>query len=109
MECGVSYHPKREPQFDCGISIENLKKIFFSSEDFFLREIRLGSEKNILGFVCWIDGLVCETDVSEDVIRPLTESARLAAASSARQAALLIEQGAVRTRSFPISRRAAPR
>ena len=64
VECGVSYHPKREPQFDCGISIENLKKIFFSCEDFFLREIRLGSEKNILGFVCWIDGLVCETDVS---------------------------------------------
>ena len=95
MECGVSYHPKREPQFDCGISIENLKKIFSSCEDFFLREIRLGSEKNIFAFVCWIDGLVCETDVSEDVIRPLTESSRLAAAASARQAARLIEQGAV--------------
>ena len=33
--------------------------------------------------------------MSEDVVRPLTESARLAAANSSRQAARLIEQGAV--------------
>ena len=95
MESGVSFHPKKTPEYDCRISAESLKTIFSGCEDFFLREIRLGSEKNILGFVCWIDGLICETDVSEDVIRPLTESARLAAASSARQAARLIEQGAV--------------
>ena len=95
MESGVSFHPKKTPEYDCRISVEGLKTIFSGCEDFFLREIRLGSEKNILGFVCWIDGLICETDVSEDVIRPLTESARLAAASSARQAARLIEQGAV--------------
>ena len=95
MESGVSFHPKKSPEYDCRISVEGLKTIFSGCEDFFLREIRLGSEKNILGFVCWIDGLVCETDVSEDVIRPLTESSRLAAASSARQAARLIEHGAV--------------
>lgn len=95
MESGVSFHPKKTPEYDCRISVEGLKTIFSGCEDFFLREIRLGSEKNILGFVCWIDGLVCETDVSEDVIRPLTASSRLAAASSARQAARLIEQGAV--------------
>ena len=95
MESGDSYHPMRKPEFDCGISIENLKKIFFGCEDFFLREIKLGLEKNILVFLCWIDGLVNETDVSEDVVRPLTESARLAAANSSRQAARLIEQGAV--------------
>ena len=95
MESRVSFHPKKTPEYDCRISVEGLKTIFSGCEDFFLREIRLGSENNFLGFVCWIDGLVCETDVSEDVIRPLTESSRLAAADSARQAARLIEQGAV--------------
>lgn len=95
MESGVSFHPKKSPEYDCRISVEGLKSIFSGCEDFFLREIRLGSEKNIFASVCWIDGLICETDVSEDVIRPLTESARLAKASSARQAARLIEQGAV--------------
>jgi len=95
VERGDSYHPQRNHEFDCGISIENLKKIFFGCEDFFLREIKLGLEKNILVFVCWIDGLVNETDVSEDVVRPLTASDRLAGANSSRQAVRLIEQGAV--------------
>lgn len=95
MERGDCYHPKKSPEYDCRISEEGLNSIFSGCDDFFLREIRLGSEKNILVSVCWIDGLVCETDVSEDVIRPLTASARLAAADSARQAAQLIEQGAV--------------
>ena len=95
MERGVSWHPKKMPEYDCRISVEGLKSIFSGCEDFFLREIRLGLEKNILVFVCWIDGLVNETAVSEDVVRPLTESARLAAADSARKAARLIEQGAV--------------
>ena len=94
MERGDSYHPQRKPEFDCGISNDNLKKIFFSCEDFFLREIKLGLEKKILVFVCWIDGLVNETDVSEDVVRPLTASDRLAGANSSRQAVRLIQQGA---------------
>ena len=95
VERGDSYHPQRKPEFDCGISNDNLKKIFFSCEDFFLREIKLGLEKKILVFVCWIDGLVNETDVSEDVVRPLTASDRLAGANSSRQAVRLIQQGAV--------------
>jgi hypothetical protein len=95
VERGVSFHPKKSPEFACRISAEALKTIFFGCEDFFLREIKLGLEKNIFASVCWIDGLVNETGVSEDVVRPLTESSRLAAADSARRAARLIEQGAV--------------
>ena len=95
MEREVGWHPKREPEYDCPISAESLKKIFLACDDFFLREIKLGLEKNISASVCWIDGIVSETDVSEDVVRPLTESHRLAAADSARRAVRLIEQGAV--------------
>ena len=90
-----SYHPKREPEFDCDISFENIKNIFSGCEDFYFREIRLGLEKNIFCAVCWIDGLVNEEDISRDMLRPLTDHERLRAADSARRAVRLIEQGAV--------------
>ena len=91
----ISYHPKHEPEFDCDISFSGVKTIFSGCSDFFLREIRLGLDKNIAAAVCWIDGLVSETDVSDQVLRPLTDQARLRAAESGRRAVRLIQQGAV--------------
>ena len=95
MESGDFYHPKKEPEYSCGISFENIKAVFSGCDDFYIREIRLGLEKNIICAVCWIDGLVNEEDVSRDVLRPLTEQERLRAADSSRRAVRLIEQGAV--------------
>ena len=95
MESGSFYHPKKEPEYDCGISFEGIRSIFSGCDDFYFREIRLGLEKNIAAAMCWIDGLISEEDVSRDVLRPLTDHERLRAADSARRAVRLIEQGAV--------------
>ncbi len=77
------------------VTVEGLKKIFSDCDDFFLRRIKIGLDTSIPAYVCWIDGVVSEGDVSEDVIRPLTESGRLSGVKSSREALKLIRQGAV--------------
>ena len=95
MEREVPYHPKPDPEYRCAISFEDLQKIFSGCDDFYVREIRLVLEKNILCAVCWIDGLVSETDISEQILKPLTDHARLQAADCSRKAVRQIQQGAV--------------
>ena len=90
-----SYHPKPEPAFDCAISPENVKFIFSNCDDFFLREIRLGLDGELAVSACWIDGVVSEAEVSEDVLRPLADDDRLREIPTARGAAELIRHGAV--------------
>ena len=91
----ISYHPKMEPEFDCRISSEAVKKIFSDCDDFFLREIRLGLDGELAVSACWIDGVVSEAEVSEDVLRPLADDDRLREIPTARGAAELIRHGAV--------------
>lgn len=91
----IPYHPKKEPEYDCEIASDSLKRIFSGCEDFFLREIRLGLDGEIPVSACWIDGVVSEVEVSEDVLRPLSVSEPLREAPTARRAAELIRYGAV--------------
>lgn len=77
------------------VTAECVQKFFSDCDDFFLRRIKVGLESKIPVYVCWIDGVVSEGDVSEDVIRPLTEQSRLSGVTSSREALRLIRQGAV--------------
>ncbi len=88
-------HPRPQPTYAAPIQAEALQEIFSDCDDFELRPVRVGLRAGIAVSVCWLDGVVSSGDVSEDVLRPLTDSDRLAAVRSSREAARLVEQGAV--------------
>lgn len=88
-------HPRPQPQYDVPVTAGELKKIFSGCDDFEARTVRIGLESRLTVTVCWLDGVVSAGDVSTDVLRPLTEGARLADINSTREAVHRIEQGAV--------------
>ena len=77
------------------VTLENVQRVFSDCDDFFLRRVRVGSSPEIPAWVCWLDGVVSEGDVSEDVLRPLTEQGRLGGVKTSREALRLIQRGAV--------------
>lgn len=88
-------HPRREPRFPAPVQAKKIEEIFSDCDDFEIRQIRVGLQSRIAVQVCWLDGVVSGSDVSEDILRPLTACDRLAQIESSREAVRLIEQGAV--------------
>ena len=88
-------HPRREPRFPAPVQAKKIEEIFSDCDDFEIRQIRVGLQSRIAVQVCWLDGVVSGSDVSEDILRPLTACGRLAQIESSREAVRLIEQGAV--------------
>lgn len=88
-------HPRREPRFPAPVQAKKIEEIFSDCDDFEIRQIRVGLQSRIAVQVCWLDGVVSGSDVSEDILRPLTACGRLAQIDSSREAVRLIEQGAV--------------
>lgn len=88
-------HPRKEPRFDVPLLSGEIQKIFSDCDDFEMRQIRPGLASAFAVQVCWLDGVVAGGDLSDDILRPLTESARLAACKSSREALHLIQLGAV--------------
>lgn len=90
-----SVHPLPQPEYKCLISTENINEIFSSCGDFERREIFYGldSEKSI--FLCWLDGTVSGFDVSESIVRPLTEFVRSVDSRTEQESFSLIRAGGV--------------
>ena len=55
---------------------EELQSIFQSCSDFLLREVYVGEQKEWSVWLCWMDGLASGTDISDTILRPLTDPAR---------------------------------
>lgn len=55
---------------------EELQSIFQSCSDFMLREVYVGEQKEWSVWLCWIDGLASGTDISDTILRPLTDPLR---------------------------------
>ncbi len=73
---------------------ENLARVFADCEDFNLRRIRLGGASGSLeAALCCLDGMVSGNAVSGDVLRPITEEARLGGVQSPGEAADLLLEG----------------
>ena len=83
------------PRFSLPISEENLRKIFAHCDDFTAREIIPGGNFLPSVTVCWLDGLVSGTDISDNVLRPLTAADRFAGIRSAGECLNIIMYGAV--------------
>lgn len=69
-------HDRPETDFDCKLKLASLKDIFSNCGDFEQREIDFGLEGKCSVWACWIDGLVSGDDVTEAILRPLTETVR---------------------------------
>ena len=58
------------------ISFSPLAALFSGCEDFQSRRVDFGLDPSLSVTVCWIDGLVSGERVTEDILRPLTQSTR---------------------------------
>ncbi|MGN0981694.1 MAG: spore germination protein [Candidatus Limivicinus sp.] len=89
------FHKQKQPEYKCLISSQELDNIFQHCGDFEMREILFGLEGKICLHVCWLDGVVSGTAVTEEIIRPLTQLLRSRNAASEQQCLDLMLLGAV--------------
>ncbi len=73
---GEEYHPRQSPRFPEAVSSDALKSIFADCDDFQHRVIDCGLLDRRSVFVCWLDGTVGGSELSGDVLRPLTDFLR---------------------------------
>ena len=73
---GDEPHPRRCPEYPEPISTETLKNIFAGCGDFQTREVDCGLLGRRTVTLCWLDGVVGGSDLSSDVLRPLTDFLR---------------------------------
>lgn len=70
------FHPEQEPKYPLPVCRQSVKDIFSDCDDFELRNVFAGEKPEFPAGVCWIDGLTSGGDISTDVLRPLTQTAR---------------------------------
>ena len=70
------FRTKTTSEYQGIISFRRLQKAFLGCDDFQTRQIDFGLEKNLRITVCWIDGLVSGSAVTEEILRPLTQVSR---------------------------------
>lgn len=88
------FHKQKLPEYKCLVSSQNLEDIFQRCGDYETREILFGLKDKICLHVCWLDGVVSGTAVTEDIIRPLTQLIRSRNAETEQQCLELILLGA---------------
>ncbi len=88
-------HPRRTPEYPSAISGSYLSTLFTACSDFETRRIDYGLDGRLSLLVCWLDGLVSGRDVTDAVLRPLTQAARAGGVDSEEACMERILQGAV--------------
>ena len=88
-------HPTAKPGHSLPLSVKNLKFIFADCADLESRSVIAGGRGSLVVTVLWLDGLVSGTDVSEDILRPLSENASLSHARSDAELLRLLENGGI--------------
>lgn len=69
-------HPRKQPFYKLPLLAQSLSEVFSSCSDFQTRVLDVGGDETGPVTLCYLDGLVDGTFLSEDVIRPLTDSGR---------------------------------
>ncbi|MBR1456518.1 MAG: spore germination protein [Oscillospiraceae bacterium] len=88
-------HPRRTPEYPAPVSAQALRELFAACADFETRQIDFGLDGKLSLQVCWLDGLVSGEAVTEDVLRPLTQSVRAGGADDEGACIERILHGAV--------------
>ena len=84
-----------KPRFPFPITKAYLDEIFHDCSDFMSREICIGEQKHLIVWLCWMDGLASGSNISNDILRPLTSPARFDCCSDYSHAYNEILKGAV--------------
>lgn len=92
---GAGPHPYRQPYDNVSLTVKSLENIFAQCGDFQKREINIGLEGRVRATALWLDGVVDGGSVSNDILRPITEGARLAGAKSPEDCVTLMMESAV--------------
>ena len=90
-----SFRPLRPVRFPEPITSPYIRSLFSRCADFETRRIVFGLDGRVVLTVCWIDALVSGTGVSEDIVRPLTDSLRALHAAGEEAAYDIIRGGGV--------------
>lgn len=92
-------HPLQLPRYDVPVSAAALDNIFSQCSDYQSRQVYVGGDKGGTVTVCYIDGVVDGSALSQDVLRPLTDSARISGSMGAAACMEQIKKGAVYSNS----------
>ena len=82
-------------QYAFPISTSYLKEIFHDCSDFMNREIYIGEQEHLSVCLCWMDGLASGSNISNDILRPLTSPIRFTDCTDYSHAFTEIYKGAV--------------
>ena len=88
-------HPEIKPEYTGPITASTLEDIFATCGDYESRQIDYGLENMLFVTVAWLDGIVSGGDVAQNVIRPLTQSARAEGVKTEQDCLERLMQGAV--------------
>ncbi len=77
------------------VSKEQIQEIFHNCADFMIREIYVGEQKEWSVWLCWLDGLASGTEISDSILRPLTDPLRYEHCTDYAQVYREIYKGAV--------------
>ena len=77
------------------VTKEEIETIFRSCSDFMVREVYVGEQKEWSVWLCWLDGLASGTDISDTILRPLTDPARFEHCTDSAHVFREIYKGAV--------------
>ena len=89
------FHPADSGLKTLPVTEKNLGTVFSACDDFQTRAMEIGEHCTISVFICWLDGLISGSNLSEDILRPLTDARRMGGAADASQAIARILQGGV--------------
>ena len=101
--CNLNFHSREKDPLSAPICAKEVSKVFSDCKDFELRGIWPGGKVQKGVSVCWLDGVVSGKNVSEDVLRPLTDYLRLAGADGSAEQIEHLLRGAVY--SYSVKRR----
>ena len=98
-DTGGEFHPLPHLNYPCAVTGHYISSLFSHCGDFEMREIVFGLDGRVLISVCWLDGLVSGSSVSENIIRPLSDALRSCDAGNEESAYNVILGGGVYSHS----------
>lgn len=88
-------HPRQEPKYCVPLTTKNLKNIFSRCADLQDRTAAVGGDPSRQIHLLWLDGMVSGNEVSEDILRPLTDPRRFGQVQTAKACLDLVLQGGI--------------
>ncbi len=74
-------HPRREPRFQEGLSLENVRAVFSDCVDFMERTVYLNGDRERTVTICYLLGMARNERLNDYILRPLSQNPALSRVS----------------------------